>query len=993
MADDASTRVDDLSTGIQPELNHLESFSSTSGLAVVASIPATHPPDEDLWPRAMERFRQRADEEIIGYVAEFHSMDELLDACSDSKDRVRRMILPRVILATMPYLRYLRSFYGVVDTMIQSNPDISALVWGPIKFFIDVFVRTADVPTKILDTFEALGTDLPRYKRYASIFRNSAGLQNASLELYTEIILFCSQLIKHFNREPYVTIIRGFHYCQVFEDELAETLDSLRARMILVGKEIDIAEKEQRQFHFTDLQKRFDHISILPKLRLPCHIIPFRMNKRFFGRQTELRRMAASIITSEKVQKVVVVQGLGGVGKTELALKFIYNHLDDFSAIFWMSADGEGKIAQSYYEVFRALGFEHTSDQKKAFEDVTRWLSSTEIQWLMVFDNACDETFTDLESYWPPGMNGTIVITTRNSATSHHFAVLETIQLEPFEIAESALFLQSMIANCPYIMPRDPGQEIRRIAAMLGGLPLAMSQISGLLIESKCPLDEFVSMYSTHENIKTINTTSTAGSTTFYSYTLSTVWAMTIASLDPQAATMLDLIVFLDPDNIPSCIFQTLPKESLPKCLEFLTNKLTFQLTTQRLLSHCLVKANDDKGTLSIHRLVQFSVLQRMTTERRKEAFDHTLHILSQLFPLHLPYRLEMASIWPLSEILIQHVLSLCSCYKDFSAVLGVPIELANLLDSCSWYLFERGLYKTALIVFDVAKDICIRHPEDQSITLANLYSTFGTIYRNSNDPVKAQELFDLAIENREHAILTGLPRASDIRRADSYMHMGSVLLSLNNIPKSLEYHLRAIEIREQTPENEPQILALSYINIGWAYWQNQQLDDASEVLERSLQIMERLQMSGSGQSGQPSWAMKALGNVRIDQGRWEEALELHQKAFTMQLHIWGKSHHETGDLCHKMGIHAHHSNDAEGAVSWFEKALEVYRSTDMEVDAAVCRTMYRLSKVLIENGRTDEGIMMRREAGRMRLQINGVPADEDDDLEYYECLVPYWGR
>lgn len=165
--------------------------------------------------------------------------------------------------------------------------------------------------------------------------------------------------------------------------------------------------------------------------------------------------------------------------------------------------------------------------------------------------------------------------------------------------------------------------------------------------------------------------------------------------------------------------------------------------------------------------------------------------------------------------------------------------------------MFERGLYDTALTIFETAKDICKRHKHDQSITLANIYSTFGTIYRKCNNPTKGQELFELAIARRETAVAKGLMKNSNIRLADAYMHLGSALLSLNDISKSLEYHLRAIAIREQQIHCEPQILALSYINIGWAYWQDKQLDKASEVLEKSLQIMEDLQENESEQSGQ----------------------------------------------------------------------------------------------------------------------------------------------
>ncbi len=70
-----------------------------------------------------------------------------------------------------------------------------------------------------------------------------------------------------------------------------------------------------------------------------------------------------------------------------------------------------------------------------------------------------------------------------------------------------------------------------------------------------------------------------------------------------------------------------------------------------------------------------------------------------------------------------------------------------------------------------------------------------------------------------------------------------------------------------------------------------------------------------------------------------------------------------------------------------------MYYSTDLEVNAAVCRTKYRLSKLLAAEGLKDEAEMMRQQAGQMRQDINGTPIDVSDNLETYECLVPYWGR
>lgn len=88
-------------------------------------------------------------------------------------------------------------------------------------------------------------------------------------------------------------------------------------------------------------------------------------------------------------------------------------------------------------------------------------------------------------------------------------------------------------------------------------------------------------------------------------------------------------------------------------------------------------------------------------------------------------------------------------------------------------------------------------------------------------------------------------------------------------------------------------------------------------------------------------------------------------------------------------------SNNAKRTIirSWFRKALKVYHSTDLEVNAAVCRTKYRLSKLLVAQGLQDEAETMREQAGQMRQAINGTPINVSDNIKSYECLVPYWGR
>lgn len=97
------------------------------------------PLDGDLWSEAIERFRQNVKPEAFAQVVEVRSLENLMKTLSDYKQRYQGKKLPILISRSLPFLENLRSFCGVIDTMIQANPTIAALVWGSLKLILDVF--------------------------------------------------------------------------------------------------------------------------------------------------------------------------------------------------------------------------------------------------------------------------------------------------------------------------------------------------------------------------------------------------------------------------------------------------------------------------------------------------------------------------------------------------------------------------------------------------------------------------------------------------------------------------------------------------------------------------------------------------------------------------------------------------------------------------------------------------------------------------------------
>lgn len=120
------------------------------------------------------------------------------------------------------------------------------------------------------------------------------------------------------------------------------------------------------------------------KVRLPCYVYkPYVENTDFVGRNTivddlcmKLLPVAAHLVRSDSM-RVFTIVGLGGMGKTQTALHFMFKHLNKFQAIFWASADSSTKLTESFvsFAVELGLAADNMTDQQAAIDSVKAWLN------------------------------------------------------------------------------------------------------------------------------------------------------------------------------------------------------------------------------------------------------------------------------------------------------------------------------------------------------------------------------------------------------------------------------------------------------------------------------------------------------------------------------------------------------------------------------------------------------------------------------------------
>ena len=177
---------------------------------------------------------------------------------------------------------------------------------------------------------------------------------------------------------------------QPLELEFTRTLDSIREHTQWIDTEAFVAfHRLARELSSRNHEEILATIAAIPAQHAsPVHkrskhrLIPLPENPYFFGRQNELGLMSKELLAATKNKLAIYsIIGCSGVGKSQLALQFVYSHFEKFTAIFWVSADGALKTAQGYMDIAVEVGL-FAKDEDGGGLDATRdavkrWLRTT----------------------------------------------------------------------------------------------------------------------------------------------------------------------------------------------------------------------------------------------------------------------------------------------------------------------------------------------------------------------------------------------------------------------------------------------------------------------------------------------------------------------------------------------------------------------------------------------------------------------------------------
>jgi hypothetical protein len=335
--------------------------------------------------------------------------------------------------------------------------------------------------------------------------------------------------------------------------------------------------------------------------------LPYRRNLDFTGRQELLASFAEQLASGGTAAVTQVVQGAGGVGKTTLAVEYAYRYRSQFDTVWWARAEQPATLLGDLADLALSLGLADLDEAKQqlAVAAVRRWLDDHD-RWLLVLDNAQGpETPTGLEAplarlvdLLPQIPRGQVLVTSRDASWEQHTALAE---LEVFAPKEAVAFLLARSGA-------TDEQAARQIAALLGGLPLALEQAGAYVRETRIPLGGYLERL---RRFPTLTMAKGRPRDRDPADTVATTWHISLEQVRPVlgAVDLLEMCAFLGPEEIPRELFTQQfdpPSEALAALAD---DPFALDEAVAAVRRHGLVKA--DEQSVTIHRLVPFSAVSR----------------------------------------------------------------------------------------------------------------------------------------------------------------------------------------------------------------------------------------------------------------------------------------------------------------------------------------------------------------------------------------------
>jgi hypothetical protein len=605
-------------------------------------------------------------------------------------------------------------------------------------------------------------------------------------------------------------------------------------------------------------------------------------NPGFTGRDGMLVTVRERLLARDTAV-VQAFQGMGGVGKTQLAAEYAYRFAGAYDLAWWVNAEQPGLIGDQFAALGVALGCLQPDAGAEAVRAAVLGELREKGRWLLVFDNA--ENPADITG-WLPGGGGHVLITSRER---HWTQIAVPVEVDVLARSESVAIFQDRVGGLS-------DADADKLAAQLGDLPLAIAQAAGFMADTGTTAAQFLQLLQTQAG----QLLDLADPGSPYPLSLAAATRLIAEQLDrddPAAAQLASLCAFLAPEPVPEDLFTCAPGELAARAAD----PLAWRQTLAHLARQSLARI-DARG-LVMHRLTQAILRDRLTSAQAAATRERSEAILAASNPKDPGNPVT----WPRWAQLMPHLLA-----ADLAATGNQDLRWMAC-DACG-YLQRRGDTRAA---HDLASDLrqCWRErlgDDDQNTRAATHYIAWTL--REMGRYTEARDLHQDTLD-----------RTRRILGADDPNTL-SYAAALANDLRDLGEHQAARELDEDTlaryrrvlGEDHPDTLALAN-NLANDLKSLGEHQAARELDEDTLARKRRVLGDDH-----PS-TLASANNLAIDLwylGDYQAARELYEDTLARRRRVLGEDHPDTLDSANNLAIDLRNLGEHQAARELDEDTL-----------------------------------------------------------------------
>ncbi|WP_432147664.1 FxSxx-COOH system tetratricopeptide repeat protein [Streptomyces sp. bgisy029] len=637
-------------------------------------------------------------------------------------------------------------------------------------------------------------------------------------------------------------------------------------------------------------------------------------NPGFTGRSLVLERMRDQLGGGMAVvlPQPQTLYGLGGVGKTQVALEYVHRFMADYDLVWWISSEQGDDVVASLAELAVRLGAQGGEDMAAASQEAVDLLRRgvPSERWLLVFDNADDpET---LRRYFPQGGSGHILVTSRNQSWSQHG---DALPVDVFLREESVEHLQR---RAPGLSDEDADQ----VATAVGDLPLAVEQAAAWIAETATPIDTYLEQLS-RQAPQVLALNQPAG----YPEPVAATWNISIARLkdrSPAAVRLLQLCAFFAPEPISANLLYSKEMiEALKPYDSSLQEKLVLGRVIREIGRFALAKVDQVSNSIQVHRLVQAVIKAQLSEEEQREA-RHVVHrILAGARPDD-DEPIDNPETWPRFAAIWPHLgpSDARNCKEP---------ETRRLLIDRVRYLWKRGDIRTAGALGEELREVWQETLGERDLQYLYLCFHLSNILRTRGRYVEAKELDEFTLDRQREVLGAEHPH--------TYMTTSSLAIDLG----LLGDYGRAIELATEAHEGFGQIfhdahprtlaaannLALNLRSIG-QYARAREIDQ--DVYDRRTEVL------GAKHPYSLSSAMNLARDLR-EVGRYEDSVGLLSRTYESFKETLGRTYPTTLSAAKSLAVSLRRAGRFEDAHRLTVATRARYRAkyTSANPDSLAC--------------------------------------------------------